>query len=597
MIRIAAIVARAGRARRRRRDAVRRRLRRAPRASPANTFASASDFNTVAVTISDPGATLRGTKTLQATATSERGIDHVTFQSAPAGTTTWTDACTATTAPYTCDWNTAGVADGSRDVRAVAVDQAGYQRTAGVASRLVDNTLPASSLTDPGILTGTESLTATASDAGSGLATLAISYRPAGGSWTTLCTGSTTPRTCSLNTAPLADGSYELRATATDVAGNVRDTVLTRTVDNTAPTAGVNATTPVRGTITVGMTATDGAGSGVKQVTGRFRASGTGTWSTVCVSTTAPYECAGLDTTGTPDGLYDVSAVSEDNAGFTTTSATTTVRIDNTQPATATLTDPGTPMTGTETLSGSATDAGSGIASWTVQYKPSAGSTWTDACSDAASPFGSCGWDTTDVTDGLYDLRAVATDAAGNQLTSTTVASRRVDNTAPAVTLTAPVATSLTGTISLTAIATDAGSGMSGVTFERSVAGANTWVSMCNDTATPFTCSYNTALVGDGSYDLRARATDNAGNQTTTATVTKTFENAAPFGTDVQSGNGGTTAGLLEAGDWIKFTWSEPLAPASVLTGWTGPRRRSGCRSPTPPTTTRWTSRPPAAPA
>ena len=539
-------------------------------ASPANAFTAASDFNTVAVSIMDPGTPLRGTNTLQAIATSERGIDHVTFQSAPAGTTTWTDACTATTSPYTCDFDTAGVADGSRDLRAVAVDQAGYQRSAGVPARLIDNTLPTGTLSDPGILTGTESLTATGADAGSGLATLAISYRPAGGSWTTLCSGATTPRTCSLNTAPLADGAYELRSTATDVAGNVRDTVLTRTVDNTAPTGSVDATSPVRGTITLGMNADDGAGSDVKQVTGRFRASGTTTWTTVCVDTAAPYECVGVDTTAAPDGLYEVQALVEDNAGFTTTSATATIRIDNTAPATATLTDPGTPMTGTETLSGSATDAGSGIASWTVQYKPSAGSTWTDACADAASPFGSCGWDTTDVVDGLYDLRAVATDAAGNQRTSTTVTSRRVDNTAPAVTLTAPAGATLTGTVSLTATASDAGSGVASVAFERSPAGANTWVSACNDSATPYTCSLNTAAVGDGSYDLRARATDTAGNQTTTAVVTKTFENAAPFGTNVQAGNGGTTAGVLETGDWIAFTWSEPLAPASVLTGWTG---------------------------
>ena len=125
-------------------------------------------------------------------------------------------------APYTCNWDSAGVVDGPRDLRAVAVDQAGYQRISTVvASRFVDNTLPAGTLSDPGVMQGTEALTATASDVGSGLASLAISYRPAGGSWTTLCSGATSPRTCNLNTVPLADGSYELRATATDVAGNV----------------------------------------------------------------------------------------------------------------------------------------------------------------------------------------------------------------------------------------------------------------------------------------------------------------------------------------------------------------------------------------
>ena len=102
--------------------------------SPGNTFAAAADFNTVAVSITDPGTPLRGTVALQATASSERGIERVRFQSSPAGAGTWTDVCDDTSAPYTCNWDTAGVADGLRDVRALAVDQAGYQRASLVAT-------------------------------------------------------------------------------------------------------------------------------------------------------------------------------------------------------------------------------------------------------------------------------------------------------------------------------------------------------------------------------------------------------------------------------------------------------------------------------
>src|SRR6185312_2564862 len=139
-------------------------------------------------------------------------IATVRYQTAPAGTSTWTDACTASSAPFSCSFDTTAAADGLRDVRAIATDTAGYQRTsATIASRRVDNTLPTVSLTDPGTyLTGSKTLSATASDAGSGLTTLQIDYRPAGGSWTNLCTGATSPRSCVLNTALLADGSYEL---------------------------------------------------------------------------------------------------------------------------------------------------------------------------------------------------------------------------------------------------------------------------------------------------------------------------------------------------------------------------------------------------
>jgi Bacterial Ig domain len=440
--------------------------------SPANAFAASSNFNTVAVTVSDPGAAVHGTVTLQSTATSERGIASVRYQSAPAGTGTWTDACTAATAPYSCDWNSAGVADGMRDFRAIAVDQAGYQQTsATVASRRVDNTLPTVSLADPGTyLTGSKTLTATGSD-GNGLASLAIEYRPAGGSWTTLCSGATSPRSCSLNTATLAEGSYELRARATDNAGNVKDAALTRVVDNTAPTGSIPAPGPLAGTVSVGITAADGNGSGVASVTGQFRPQGSSSWTEVCTDVEASYGCSNIDTTPYPDGLYEARAIIVDKAGFSYTTATITVRIDNTAPSTATLANPGSILTGTETLSGTAADAGSGVASWTAQYRTSPSGTWTDVCSDATSSYG-CSWNTAGVTDGTYDLRAVVRDQAGHTTASSVVSAVRIDNT-------------------------------------------------------------------------------------------------APTGTSVQATNGGT-AGQIGSGDTLRFTYSEAMAPASILSGWTG---------------------------
>jgi chitinase len=443
--------------------------------TPAS-FAAAADFNTVAVAITNPGSPLRGTVSLQATASSDRGIDRVRFQSSPAGAGTWTDACEDSSAPYSCNWNTAGVADGSRDVRAVAFDQAGYQRNSVVAARVIDNTLPAATLNDPGAwLQGSESLTATGSDALSGLAALAIEYRPAGGgSWTELCTGSSSPRNCTLPTATLPDGSYELRARAADAAGNVRNgTTLTRTVDNTAPTVSVPPPGALRGTVDIAISAADGAGTGIDSVTAQFRPAGGGGWSDVCTDTTAPYACTGLDSTQVPDGLYEARAVAVDETGLSTTSAVITVRVDNTAPATPTLANPGSPLRGSVALSGTATDGGSGIASWTVQYRLSSGGAWTDACSDTTSSFG-CTWATTGVADGTYDLRARALDVAGNESFSSTITSRVIDNTAPSA------ASVLTANVS-----------------------------------------------------------------------------------------GGTT-GQFNNGDWIRLTWTEQIAPASVLAGWTG---------------------------
>lgn len=170
-----------------------------------------------------------------------------------------------------------------------------------------------------------------------------------------------------------------------------------------------------------------------------------------------------------------------------------------------TVTDPGSPLRGSVTLSGTATDAdaGSGVASMRFEYRPSGASTWTD-CLAPSTPY-SCALATAALTDGLYDLRAVATDAAGNSTTSDVVANRRVDNTAPAVTVSDPGAL-LRGTVTLTATAGDAGSGITSVRLQRSLTGSSAWSDVCSAISSPTSCSLNTTTLTDGGDDLRAIA-------------------------------------------------------------------------------------------
>ena len=211
----------------------------------ASTFATAADFNTVAVTLDDPGTPLQGGVALAATASSDRGIERVRFQVSPAGAGTWADACEATAAPYTCAWDTNGD-DGLVDVRAVARDTAGYERIAIRTGRRVDNTAPSVSLADPGAsLKGSVTLSVTASDAGTGLAanSVIVEYRPsAGGAWTEICHRSATG-TCAWATAggAVPDGDYDLRARAADTLGHtaVTATLAGRHVDNSLPTASI----------------------------------------------------------------------------------------------------------------------------------------------------------------------------------------------------------------------------------------------------------------------------------------------------------------------------------------------------------------------
>src|ERR671922_287792 len=98
--------------------------------------------------------------------------------------------------------------------------------------------------------------------------------------------------------------------------------------------------------------------------------------------------------------------------------------VDNVNP-TVTQNDPGANLRGTVTVDGSASDADSSVTSIQFQYSPAGAGTWTNiGAADTSAPY-SVSFDTTSVSDGLYDLRVVTTDNAGNSLASSAVANVR----------------------------------------------------------------------------------------------------------------------------------------------------------------------------
>jgi hypothetical protein len=248
----------------------------------------------------------------------------------------------------------------------------------------------------------------------------------------------------------------------------------------------------------------------------------------------------------------------------------TPVAADGISPSPVTLADPGSPLRGTVSLAGSAADSGSGVASLRFQYTRAGGSTWTDGCTAITAPY-SCGLATTALADGLYDLRVVATDAAGNATTSTAVSGRRIDNTGPSVTMGDPDAF-LRATVTLTASGSDAGSGLASLRIQRAPTGSGTWTDVCTAATSPASCALNTITLADGGYDLRAIGTDAVGNTTTSGlVVNRVVDNTAPAGVDVQTTNTALgVPGKPEKGDVLTFTFSEPMLPASILAGWTG---------------------------
>jgi Big-like domain-containing protein len=295
--------------------------------SSTGSFTAAADFNTVVVSLTNPGTPLTGTVALSATATSDRGVASVVFQAAPTGTSDWVTICTDTVAPYTCAWNTPVIADDSYDLRATAADTAGYSKTSTVTGRVVDNYTLTVTLSDPGAMSGSEALTATAANWTTGLQALTIQQRaPGAASWTNVCSGAATPQNCALDTTQLPDGPRELRALVTDLAGHSAQTVaITRTIDNSPPSTTPSVPTSGSGNVSMSATATD-TGSGIAYVA--FEALYMGTWYEFCRDTSAPYTCSG-DSAAVADGTYSIRVVVENNAGVKTYSTPTSIVIDN----------------------------------------------------------------------------------------------------------------------------------------------------------------------------------------------------------------------------------------------------------------------------
>ena len=281
--------------------------------SSPTPITAAADFNTVAISFSAPATTLVGSVALAATASSNRGVASVKFEYAPTGTADWAEICTDATPAYGCNWDTTSVPDGSYSVRATATDSAGYTRSGEYANRTIDNTTLTVTLADPGAMSGTKQLSATAANASGGLSQLRIQHRAAGATtWTPLCSGVISPQNCNLDTTALPDGPHELRATARDGANHeVVSTMITRTVDNSPPQTTSNIPATGSGTVTMTADAQDD-GSGIKYVA--FQVNYQGNWYEVCRDTTAPYTCAG-DSSLAEDGTYNVRTVTENNAG------------------------------------------------------------------------------------------------------------------------------------------------------------------------------------------------------------------------------------------------------------------------------------------
>lgn len=315
-----------------------------------------------------------------------------------------------------------------------------------------------------------------------------------------------------------SNGAHTITAVARDAAGNMTTSAgVAITVDNSVPTVSITAPVDqdaVSGSaVSITATASDNvAVSGVQ-----FKIDGTNLGAE---DTTSPYSTT-WDTTTVTNGDHTIQAVARDAAGNTTT-AQITVTVTNgadVTPPTVSITDPlpAATVSGTaQTVTASASDAVGVVG---VQFKVDGVNIGAE---DLTSPY-SILWDTTTTSNGAHTLTAVARDAAGNSTTSAgiSVTVSNTDATPPTVSISAPSPGTVSGTaVTITATASD-NVAVAGVTFR--VDGTNI---TSEDTTSPYSISWDSTTVTNGSHTLTALARDTSGNTTLSAGVAVTVDNA-----------------------------------------------------------------------
>ncbi|MDY7227760.1 Ig-like domain-containing protein [Hyalangium rubrum] len=381
-----------------------------------------------------------------------------------------------------------------------------YDDLVFIVGQATDTQPPTATLTAPGAgatLRANATLTATASD---DFGVTRVEFYDGA---TLLGTDSEAPYTYVWNTRTAPNGTHALTVRAYDAAGHegTSDPVNV-TLDNDLTPPTVNFTAPaagaiVKGSVAFSATATDNVGViRVEFYEGAMK---------LATDISSPYSFS-WSTVGSPNGPRTITAKAYDSVGnIGIAERTVTVDNDLTAPTVA-LTAPGSgaTLTGTVNLTATASDnvAVTRVAFFvgTVQWGL-----------DTSAPY-SYSLNTRSLANGAQVLTAKAYDAAGNVASSQAV-TVTFDNdlTPPVTTLTAPSAgAALTGGVQMAATASDDRGTVTKVEFFV----GNTLVG--TDTTAPYSVNWNTSSYPVGTYTLKSRAWDPAGNTAFSSTFTVT---------------------------------------------------------------------------
>ncbi len=354
------------------------------------------------------------------------------------------------------------------------------------------------------------------------------------------------PFAYSWNTQGAANGNHTLAALASS-GGNVASSQPVKVnVENasSSPPPTIAISTPangssVNGTIAINTTVSSSVSSVQFQLDGK---------SLGAADSNSPFTYS-WNTTTASNGIHTVSAVAQTQDGRTANSQSVQVKVNNTSttpPPPATTISITSPKSGA-TVSGNVsitTSVSSNVSS--VQFQLDGSSLGS---LDTSSPF-SFSWNTSGTSNGKHMLTAVAT-SSSNQTVSSVAVSVTVSNattpppSGPSVSLTSPSnGSTVSGSVTVTATATDTGGSISNVQFLLN--GQDLGIPV---TSSPYSTTWNTASVSDGSYTLSAVATDSNG-KTATATDNVTVSNSS------SGGNGGGSGGAPQpnATDQVTLT-------------------------------------------
>jgi hypothetical protein len=337
----------------------------------------------------------------------------------------------------------------------------------------------------------------------------------------------TAPYSVSWTTTTATNGNHTLTAKARDAAGNSTTSsaiVVNVSNDSQAPT--VNITSPAAGTVSGTLNIDANASDNIGVAGVQFLLDGANFGAE---DIAAPYSVPWNTTTAT-NGNHTLTARARDAAGNSTTSAIVSVSVNNIDAVSPTvnITAPAAGnVLGTINVNANAAD---NIGVSGVQFLLDGVNLGAE---DLAAPY-SISWNTLNASNGAHNLTARARDAAGNSTTSVVVGVNVNNDIAPpSVSVTAPATSPVSGTISVAATAND-NVAVVGVQFLLNGVSLG-----AEDLTAPYSVSWNTTSVANGTYDITARARDAAGNSSTSAATAFTVFNnnlVAAFGFNENTG-------------------------------------------------------------